>query len=1222
MKLRPTGAVLRRSLLTLALALSGLALGLPAPDAAAQAGCDRSGCGRASCATPARPVPEDRWGELQPVDVALPLCSGVQGPAFCRDSTAFNEFSQAYSAFPWFMSLDVENGYVLTALSHGLQVWDARTAPQNPEPLSQLPFQAFPVWSDNAELKWPLQDVDAPSGGDRVAAIVGQGGIGIAIVDLADKEEPAVVYQNHRKDGEQVYAATINGRQYAFLAASSGQPTGGLFAYDMTRALDLDGCVEAVPAPGEAVQCPGVYLGKIGSRGSALFVDGVDRFVAVSFGAARGVEIWDAGSPASPQLKLSGLGDRGVDGVAMWRQGSSYFLAARTSFFDAALGRAVNATSIWDVSCVTGTCGPLGNPIWSGEFTSLGTRNFLTFSRSGDRRFLYLGSDNRCAGGEQREWLLDVTNAAAPRDITPPAGYWGWYYRGGPTGFNLVMPRTGQFSGEYFYRAGLSIFDIHRRTDSTGGPRPVIGVNGPQNGSVGQALTFSAAASGCTPDPAGWIWSTAGGTVTGPATAGTIQITWEGTGEKTVSARNSACGSAVGGRTVNIANNPGGGNALVARFTFSPLNPRPGQSVAFNAGTSGGNPTQYVWDFGDGTTGLGQTPAHTYPNAGNYTVRLTVSRPGTGPGCISGTCFSETFGVVVVSDNAAPLDSSFQTSATCFTQFGFEQCSAAVGAAVSLTANEARPGVTYTWNFGDGSTATGRTVSHTFTTAGEFPVNLTVSQGGQSATSSKFFRIGGDNPNPNPPNPVVGTTFLLPQIAQTQGGLVQTSDLYIHNPGSAAMTVALEFRKRGAPENPPPRATRTIPARATLFLEDVLGSVFNRPNTSGFLTVRVENGNALPVITSFNTTFGPGGALFGQTIPALVTGGSAAPQQHLVGLNDDAQRLAYFGVDNPNPQPATYRLRFFNRQGQEIRVSEVFTLAAFSQRQFQARDIRGTLGVSGTDYRVVVEALSGGRLYAYGSNLRLATQDPSFVESAVVSGSGQAWLVGALNTPGLQGSLFQTDLVLANPTSSELRVSITFQNVGPLSQREPAIEVAIPGGQTVRLADVIEERWDLDDGIGTLVFTSLSPGGLLPVIQGESYDNARPNRRFGQSMTPFTLAGAARPNESHHLVGLRQDSAYRTTFWIYNPEDSVEGRYDLIYRGLDGAVLGRLDNVRLGAGKMRQIRPSDHPLPGGVAAGFSVEVAVRAGSVMSAAQVVQNQTNDPAYIKGEKRAGN
>jgi hypothetical protein len=33
----------------------------------------------------------------------------------------------------------------------------------------------------------------------------------------------------------------------------------------------------------------------------------------------------------------------------------------------------------------------------------------------------------------------------------------------------------------------------------------------------------------------------------------------------------------------------------------------------------------YAWSFGDGTSGSGQTTTHTYPKAGNYTVRLTVT---------------------------------------------------------------------------------------------------------------------------------------------------------------------------------------------------------------------------------------------------------------------------------------------------------------------------------------------------------------------------------------------------------------------------------------------------------------------------------------------------------------------------------------------------------------------------------------------------------------------
>ena len=53
-----------------------------------------------------------------------------------------------------------------------------------------------------------------------------------------------------------------------------------------------------------------------------------------------------------------------------------------------------------------------------------------------------------------------------------------------------------------------------------------------------------------------------------------------------------------------------------------------GQPVAFDGSGSfdpdGGNITQYDWDFGDGNTGTGVSPSHTYATMGDYTVTLTV----------------------------------------------------------------------------------------------------------------------------------------------------------------------------------------------------------------------------------------------------------------------------------------------------------------------------------------------------------------------------------------------------------------------------------------------------------------------------------------------------------------------------------------------------------------------------------------------------------------------
>ncbi len=65
-----------------------------------------------------------------------------------------------------------------------------------------------------------------------------------------------------------------------------------------------------------------------------------------------------------------------------------------------------------------------------------------------------------------------------------------------------------------------------------------------------------------------------------------------------------------------------------ARFTYTPIDPIFNETVTFDASAStlnGGTIVNYVWDFGDETTGTGKVTNHTYVTPGNYTVILNVT---------------------------------------------------------------------------------------------------------------------------------------------------------------------------------------------------------------------------------------------------------------------------------------------------------------------------------------------------------------------------------------------------------------------------------------------------------------------------------------------------------------------------------------------------------------------------------------------------------------------
>lgn len=158
-------------------------------------------------------------------------------------------------------------------------------------------------------------------------------------------------------------------------------------------------------------------------------------------------------------------------------------------------------------------------------------------------------------------------------------------------------------------------------------------------------------------------------------------------------------------------------------IVLSPASPLIGQAVtlsAVGATDPAGRPLSFTWSFGDGTTGVGQSVIHTYPTAASLGVKLTVD---------DGRATASATATIAVRALSAPSPGSIVGPAQV-----------AVGAAVSLSAQGAgdpdgRP-LTFLWNFGDSTTASGQSVTHTYASTGKFVITLTVDDGKLTASTT------------------------------------------------------------------------------------------------------------------------------------------------------------------------------------------------------------------------------------------------------------------------------------------------------------------------------------------------------------------------------------------------------------------------------------------------------------------------------------------------------
>ncbi|QEC67147.1 PKD domain-containing protein [Panacibacter ginsenosidivorans] len=184
-------------------------------------------------------------------------------------------------------------------------------------------------------------------------------------------------------------------------------------------------------------------------------------------------------------------------------------------------------------------------------------------------------------------------------------------------------------------------------------------------------------------------------------------------------------------------------DSVHADFSYSYLNIcKPPTLVNFTNASVSASALTYSWDFGNGGQSTATNPSQTYNTPGTYNVSLIATNSA---GC---------------SDTIMHPISIGNVSA------GFSLPQGVCVNEPALMSDSSSPvAISATWDFGDGQTASGLSVTHTYTVLGSYVVTYTANFGGCNSVVTKTINVTG-KPTASFTSPSVLTSCLPPLTVQ------------------------------------------------------------------------------------------------------------------------------------------------------------------------------------------------------------------------------------------------------------------------------------------------------------------------------------------------------------------------------------------------------------------------------------------------------------------------
>jgi PKD repeat protein len=324
----------------------------------------------------------------------------------------------------------------------------------------------------------------------------------------------------------------------------------------------------------------------------------------------------------------------------------------------------------------------------------------------------------------------------------------------------------------------------------------------------------------------------------------------------------------------------------IASFTASCT----GVTCTFDASGSSdpdGTITSYAWTFGDSTTGSGVTTSHTYGFSNTFTVGLVVTDNFGGAGLKSSS----------VTVTKVPIASFTATCTGLTCTFDGHGSSDPDGAITS-----------YAWSFGDATSGSGVTTSHTYAASGTYTVGLVITDniGGTGLKSSSVtvnmppvpsftatctaLACMFDGHGSSDPDGAITSYAWSFGDAATGSGVTASHTYAAAGTYAVALTVTDNAGVTGV------RSATVTVTQLTIHIGDLDGARTNQQNSwTALVTITLHNGNHSPVA---NATVSGVWSIDGTTSCTTDSGGQCVISKSAIPRNTKSVKFTIANVTN------------------------------------------------------------------------------------------------------------------------------------------------------------------------------------------------------------------------------------------------------------------------------------------------------------------------------------